>query len=247
MIKCRGPEWSSKGKSSHLVLIAYDQKGWENLLLLTTRSNLEGFYCQPRIDYQMLREHSEGLFCHSACLGGHIARTIRAGQSPNLVAEMYKDIFGDRYSLEIQLNGQPEQEPYNDVLIKMSRDLKIPLIATVDSHYLNKSDSHTQDLVFCLGMDKQLNDPTRHRYPPEAHSVETPDEVCPRFINRYGEIGRQALARTIEISDNCNVNIEFETKNYKIPSFSIQEAADYADFVEWEKAFIKGVSKSGND
>jgi DNA polymerase-3 subunit alpha len=232
--KCRGAEWG-KGKSAHLVLIAYNQKGWENLLALTTRSNLEGFYNQPRVDYKMLREHKDGLFAHTACLGGVTAKAFFADQSIHLVADMYRDIFGDKLSLEIQLNGRPEQLPYNDALIKVSKQTGIPLIATVDSHYLDKADSHKQDLVFCLGMDKLLNDPTRHRYPSEAHSVETPEEVTSRFVKQYGEVGRSAIQRTVEISDACAATIEVETKNYKIPSISVSEAEDYCEYIEWKK------------
>lgn len=235
--KCRGAEWG-KGKSAHLVLVAYNQEGWENLLALTTRSNLEGFYNQPRVDYKMLREHQAGLFAHTACLGGVTAKAFHAGQSIHLVADLYKDIFGDRLSLEIQLNNRPEQLPYNDALIKVAKDSNIPLIATVDSHYLDKSDSHKQDLVFCLGMDKLLNDPDRHRYPPEAHSVETPDEVMSRFVKQYGDIGRQAVARTMQIADACDAVIEVETKSYKIPSIDVSKVEDYKDYIEWKKTLI---------
>jgi DNA polymerase-3 subunit alpha len=235
--KCRGIEWG-KGKSAHLVLVAHDQQGWENLLALTTRSNLEGFYNQPRVDYKMLREHKDGLFAHSACLGGPTAKAYFANQSIHLVAEMYKDIFGDKFSLEIQLNDRPEQLGYNDALIKVAKDTDTPLIATVDSHYLDKADSHKQDLVFCLGMDKLLNDPDRHRYPPEAHSVETPDEVHARFVKQYGEVGRLAIQRTVQISDVCNATIEIETKNYKIPSIPISKVEDYSEYIEWKRKVI---------
>ena len=140
--------------------------------------------------------------------------------------------------MEIQLNNRDEQLTYNEALMKVAKETHTPLIATVDSHYLDKADSHKQDLVFCLGMDKLLNDPNRHRYPPEAHSVETPDEVCPRFIKQYGEAGKQALARTVEIADVCEAKIEVETKNYKIPSVSIAEAEDYCEYLEWKKKLI---------
>jgi len=235
---CRGADWG-RGKSGHLVLVAYNQRGWENLLTLTTRSNLEGFYNEPRIDYKMLRQHKDGLFVHSACLGGVTAKAYFAGQSIHLVAEMYKEIFGDKFSLEIQLNNRPEQLLYNDALIKVAKDTGIPLITTVDSHYLDKADSHKQDLIFCLGMDKLLNDPNRHRYPPEAHSVETPDEVYSKFVKQYGEIGRLAIARTTQISDACEAIVETETKNYKIPSVSIADAEDYQEYIQWKKNLIE--------
>ena len=235
--KCRGQEWS-KGKSHHLVLLAYNQEGWENLLAITTRSNVEGYYYQPRVDYSMLRDHSAGLFAHTACLGGPTAKAFVNGSSVHLVAEMYREIFADRLSLEIQINGHEAQIPYNDALIKVSNDTGIPLVATVDSHYLEKKDSHKQDLLFCLGMDKVLDDPARHRYPAECFSVETPDEVNKKFVTRYGDTGRKAIARTMEIAENCDVNIEIETKNYKIPSVKVAEAEDYAEYIEWKSRLI---------
>lgn len=237
--KCRGAEWSSKGKSAHLVLIAYNQEGWQNLLALTTRSNQEGFYSQPRVDYKMLREHRAGLFAHTACLGGVTAKAFHAGQSIYLVTDIFKEIFEDRLSLEIQLNNRPEQLVYNDALIKVAAKTSTPLIATVDSHYLDKADSHKQDLVFCLGLDKLVNDPDRHRYPPEAHSLETPDEVTTRFVKQYGDIGRQAIARTMDIADSCDAVIKTEDKNYKIPSVNIQEAEDYKEYIEWKRGLIE--------
>lgn len=239
IVKCRGKEWSSKGKSAHLVLNAVDTRGWENLLKLNTRSNSEGFYCQPRVDYKMLREHADGVWASSACLGGCLAKAWRAGQSVHLLAELLREIYGERFSLEIQLNNREEQESFNEVLFQVSRDTRIPLIATVDSHYLEKSDSHKQDLVFCLGIDKLLNDPERHRYPPEAHSLETPDDVIKKFVTRYGAIGEKAINRTLDLINEVSVTLEIESKNYKMPTVSIAEMEDYNEFLLWKEALLK--------
>lgn len=237
--KCRGAEWSTKGKSAHLVLLAVNQEGWRNLLALTTRSSLEGFYCQPRVDYQMLREHSVGVYAQSACLGGVCAKAWRAGNSLHLLTETFKEIYGDRFSLEIQLNTIPEQMKFNEALMQVAKDTDTPLVATVDSHYLDKADSHKQDLVFCLGMDKLLKDPDRHRYPVEAHSVESSEEVYDRFVSTYGEVGRQAVQRTVDIADVADAKIEVETRDYKIPSISIRAMEDYADFSQWAQKLIQ--------
>ena len=237
-VNIKGIEWSNKGKSSHLVLCAYNQKGWENLLALTTRSNLEGVYNYPRVDYKMLREHREGLFASTACLGGVAAKAWRAGSSLYLTVDLFKEIYGDKLSLEIQLNNRDEQEDFNAALIKVAKDTSTPLIATVDSHYLDKKDSHIQDLVFCLGMGKQIADPERYSYPPEAHSVETPDEVTARFVSKYGEVGKRAIARTMEVADQCEAKIEIETRDYKISAVEIQKVEDYAEFVQWKKDTI---------
>lgn len=238
VVKCRGGEWANKGSSGHLVLNAVDDGGWRNLLALNTKANFEGSYYQPRVDYKMLREHSDGIWCSTACLGSAVNKCIKRGESPHLIIGLLHDIYQERFSLEIQLNTRPEQEVYNDILIKVGKDLGIPLIATVDSHYLEKSDSHKQDLVFCMGMKKLLNDPDRHRYPPEAHSLETPDVVIERFTKRYGELGRKAIARTVEVADQISINFEVEASALKFPSISVEKMADYQNFIEWKRKLI---------
>jgi len=236
--RCRGREWG-RGKSSHLVLLASDAKGWENLKLLTTMSNSIGFYSEPRVDYKMLKDHSEGLFALSACLGGVLAKPWHREQSVKLMVDRFKEIFNDRFFLEIQLNGQEIQKKFNKELISLSDKFKTDLIATVDSHYLEREDSHKQDLLFSLGMNKLLNDPDRHRYPAERHSVETPSEVMSKFTSEYGSTGRIAVENTIKISDNCKVDFETESKNYKIPSVDIKKQTDYESFIQWKKNFTK--------
>jgi len=233
--KCRGREWM-RGKSSHLVLIAADDTGWHNLKLLTTMSNSVGFYAEPRVDYQMLRDHSDGLFALTACLGGVLAKPWFKEQPLGLPLDMFKDIFGDRFFLEIQLNGQEVQEDYNRSLISLSANTGTPLVATVDAHYLDREDSHKQDLIFALGMGKSLDDPNRHRYPVERHSVETPPEVLEKFATAYGQQGRKAVQNTIAISENCSVNFETERKDYLIPSVPIAEADHYQDFINWKRS-----------
>jgi len=230
--KSRGKEWN-RGKSSHLCLLAADQKGWENLLRLTALSNLEGFYFEPRIDYQMLRDHSEGLWCMTGCLGGHVAMAIKRNQSPRLAVDMLYEIYGERLSLEIQVNGIPQQTVLNDALIQVHRDTNIPLVATVDAHYLDKTDSHKQDLLFAMQLGKSLSDPERLKMPPEEHSVETPDEALERFVKEFGELGRAACARTIEIGENSHVNIEYESKDYKIPTIDVAAQPDWSEFMKW--------------
>lgn len=232
--KCRGKEWG-RGASSHIVLLAADQEGWENLLLLTAYSNIRGYYHQPRIDFNALRQFSEGLFCLSGCLGSYLGKAFFRDDSVRLAAEVLWEIFGDRFSLEIQLNSIEEQYQYNDALIQVHKDTGIPLVATGDSHYLDKSDSHKQDLLFALQLDKVLDDPNRHRLPERMHSVETPDEMVVRFIDKYGQYGQQAIAHTIEIADNCKeFNLMTESKDLRIPKFDVYKSEDYVDFQKWQ-------------
>ena len=230
--KSRGAGWN-RGKSAHLCLLAMDNRGWNNLLALTAKSNLIGFYHEPRIDYQMLREHNEGLWCLSGCLGGFIAKAIKNEESPRMAADLLYEIFGDRLSLEIQVNPIPEQKVLNQACIDIHYETDIPLIATIDAHYLDKTDSHKQDILFAMQLGKQLIDPDRLKMPPEEHSVETPEEAIARFKEAYGQLGLEACRRTLEISDNSKVDFTVESKDYKIPNFDVVGQDDWQEFMQW--------------
>ena len=223
-----------KGDAAHLCLLAIDNKGYENLLQLTARSNLEGYYYEPHIDHSMLREHSEGLVCLSGCLGGYVSKAIKNGRSPRLAVDFLHSIFGDRLFLEIQALQIPEQKVLNDHLIRISKETNIPLVATVDAHYLDKKDSFIQDVLFAMQMKRQLNELDRHKLEPEEHSVETPDEVYNRFVKNYGAIGKQACENTILISENSKVQVEWSSKNYKVPSLDIAAQPDWSEFLKWK-------------
>jgi DNA polymerase III subunit alpha len=231
--KSRGNDWR-KGKSSHLGLLAYSQTGWDNLLRLTALSNLEGFYNEPRIDYRMLRENSEGLWCMSGCLGGFINTAIKNNQSPRFAVDMLHSIFGDRLSLEIQVNPIPDQQILNDEVIAIHHATKIPLVATVDAHYLDKTDSHNQDILFAMQLGKSLEDPERLKMPPEEHSVETPEEAIKRFTDKYGNLGLEACRRTVEIGDNSHSEITYQSKSYKIPTLDVAAQPDFQEFLKWK-------------
>jgi len=230
--KCRGNEWR-RGQSSHLCLLAMDNVGWENLLRLTALSNLTGFYFEPRIDYQMLRDHSEGLWCMSGCLGGFIGMALKREQSPRLAADILYDIYGERLSLEIQVNPIDRQIPLNDACIQIHKDTGIPLIATIDAHYLDKKDSQKQDILFAMQLGKNLNDPDRLSMPPEEHSVESPEEVLARFQKAYGDLGLDACKRTLEVGENSHVNIEWQSKDYKTPTLDLVAQPDWQEFMKW--------------
>lgn len=223
-----------KGSPAHLCLLAADNRGYENLLQLTARSNLEGFYFEPRIDYKMLREHSEGLWCLSGCLGGFVAKAINKGQSPRLAVDFLYSIFKDRLFLELQALQIPEQKVLNEHLIKVSKETGIPLIATVDAHYLDKKDSFIQDVLFAMQMKGQINDPNRLRLEPEEHSVETPGEVYQRFIKNYGAIGREACENTILVSDNSRVDVKWSSKKHLVPSLDVAAQPDWSEFLKWK-------------
>ena len=232
VIKSRGADWR-RGKSQHICLHAADNRGWENLLQLTAKSHLIGFYNEPRIDYAMLKEHSDGLWCMSGCLGGPIAKAIKNGGNPRFAADRLYSIFGDRFSLEIQVNPYPEQEILNNACIKIHKATGIPLVATIDAHYLDKTDSHRQDMLFAMQLGKDLNDPNRLKMPQGEHSVETPSEAITRFETKYGKLGLQACARTVEIADNTKVDFTHSSRNYKTPTLDVIGQPDWTEFLKW--------------
>lgn len=230
--KCRGAEWSSRGNSRHLILLAKDLAGWRNLVTLMSKANSEGFYSQPRIDHRMLRQHREGLICLSACLGSEMAAAWRAGKGMGVTADLHRQIFGENYFLELQLNGEPEQIPYDRALEALGREMGIRCVATNDSHYLLKEDSFLQDVNFCLGMKKQLSDPVghgpgkRHKFVPEQYSIETPEEICASFRRELGSDAACHMAA--EIGTMCKV--EWETARVFIPRIGTRDLSAEA----WE-------------
>lgn len=245
-VACRGAKWGA-GASYHMVVLAADNKGYENLLALFARSYKEGYYYQPRIGLDMLREHNEGLWVTTACLGGFPAKAIKKKESPDLAVSALYEIFGDRLSLEIQLNGEERQLELNNELIRISTETSIPLVAALDSHYVDKSDYYKQDLVFAMQFSRQLDDPDRYKMPFEENSLETPEEVYERFVPKYGAHGRAAINRTIEIADNCNVDVTVESRDYKIPTLDITSNSDYKEYIEWRLNKLAAAKSDQND
>src|SRR5690606_13554093 len=151
----------SRSSNNHLVLLARNETGWKNLVKLTTRSFLDGFYYKPRIDHDLLRRHGEGLIGLSACLKGEINERILSHREAEAeaTAKTYREIVGaGNFYLALQAHGIPEQRAANDVLRRMSRKLGIPLVATNDCHYLHKADASAHEVLLCIGTQTTLDD-----------------------------------------------------------------------------------------
>jgi DNA polymerase-3 subunit alpha len=189
----------------HLVLLAKNQTGYHNLIQLTTKANLEGFYYRPRVDKELLEQHHEGLIALSACLGGELPRLILGGQleEAKQAALWYKQTFGDFY-LEIQRHPIAELEQVNQALIPMSDELDIPLVATNDVHYLHREDAASQDLLLCIGTNSSIYDEKRIKMAGDFYYLKTPEEMA----ELYQDIP-QALENTGRIADMCNLKLEF--------------------------------------
>ncbi len=201
----------------HLTLLCKNKKGYENLIKLVSLSFTEGFYYKPRIDKDILKEYSEGLICLSGCLAGELSTLILADkyEEAKEKAKWYKDVFKDDYYLEIQNNGVAQQVIVNQNLIKMSRELNIPLVATNDSHYLRKEDSYNHEILLCIQTGKKMNDETRMRFATNEFYIKSPEEMADYF----SEVP-EAIENTVKIADKCNFDFEFgvtKLPNYDVP------------------------------
>ncbi len=202
----------------HLILLAENNKGYDNLMKIVSVGFTEGFYYKPRVDKEILRKYHEGIICSSACLAGEIASLITKGMTAEAekAAQEYLEIFGEgNYFLELQDHGLSEQTLVNQTLISMSKKLGIPLIVTNDCHYTYEDDVKPHDILLCLQTGKKLADSDRLRYEGGQFFVKSEEEM--RGIFPYA---LEAIENTQKIADRCNVEIEFhKTKlpHYEVP------------------------------
>ena len=173
---------------NHLVLLAQDETGYRNLLQLVSRSWLEGYYYKPRIDRELLAEHSEGLIALSACLGGELAAAIlkEDPQAARANASWYREVFGDRYYVELQEHGLKEDKIVTPELVRIGRELDIPLVATNDNHYTTRDQAGAQDLLLCVQTNSTLDDPKRMRMEPPEFYLVIP-RLRARWSSRWSE------------------------------------------------------------
>lgn len=203
----------------HLILLVKNETGWKNLLKLVTKSHLDGFYYKPRMDKEMLREHSEGLIALSACLGGELARALASGkiEQAEKVALSYSEIFGkDNYYIEV--GHHPQIEESNRVfplLINLAKKLNLPIVATQDSHYLNKEDRPVHDILLAIQTGQTLDTEDRFCLEDDFHFASS-EEMSENFKDYP-----QAIENTLKIADSCDFEMElgkillpkFETPN----------------------------------
>ena len=209
-------------KNYHLVLLARNEVGFRNLQKLVSFGHIDGFYYNPRIDRKILREHSEGLIGLSACLGGHIARLVGAGDmdaARDMVHE-YKSIFEPgSYYLELQPNLMDAQERLNPVLAELGEACGVPLVATNDCHYVNQEEAHAHEVLMCMGQGRTLDDPKRMKHECDAFYIKRPAEM-EAYFTRYP----QAFANACEIAARCNV--ELRLGHPELPDFKLPEGVE---------------------
>ena len=234
---------SSEREYDHLVLLCKNKKGYKNLIKLDSIAYVDGFYYKPRIDYKLLKDHAEGLVCLSGCLAGRVNKRLMQNdyEGAKEVALMLYDIFKDDFYLEIQDHGMPEQKRINPLLIKLSKELNIPLVATNDVHYIEKEDNEVQDVVACISTKTTIDDPTRFKMDTDQAYLKTYDEMFELFSNIP-----EALENTVKIAEKCNEEPVFDLNkkcepirdNSLIPGYIPDNGQSAYDF-------LKGIAEKG--
>jgi len=204
-------------ESRHLVLLCRNEEGYRNLSYMVSKAFVEGFYIKPRIDLQLLREHSGGLIALSACLAGEIPKLLMNGsyEKAKAYALEMRSIFGeDGFYLELQDHGIREQAVVNQDLLRIHEETGIPLVCTNDCHYLAPEDAESHDVLLCIQTGKMVDDENRMRYEPRNFYVRSTEEM-EKLFGRYPD----ALSNTLKIMDLCN--LEFTFGKYHLPEFQV--------------------------
>ncbi len=201
--------------SFHLLLLAKDMEGYRNLCKLATVAALEGYYYRPRIDHELLKQHCKGLISTTTCLGSEVNQFLLKGEfdKAQYTAGMYKEMFGDgNYFVELQDHRLPEQAQIRDGLLQISRDLKLPLICTNDSHYLCKTDAEPHDVLLCIQTGAQKEDTKRFKFSNDEFYIKSPEEMEEIFKETP-----EALENTMQIASMCDVPLGKQLANMPDP------------------------------
>ena len=229
---------SSEDKYHHLVLLAENDIGYKNLIKIVSKGFTEGYYYKPRVDYEILREYSQGVIALSACLAGEVQRFLIRGQyqQGKEAAEKYNDIFGEgNFFLELQDHGIPEQKNVNQQLLRISEETGIELVATNDVHYIYSEDEIPHDVLLCIQTNKKVNDEDRMRYEGGQFFLKSEEQMKELFPYAI-----EAIENTAKIAERCNVDISL-TDNRKLPKFDVPEK--YTSLEYLKKLCIDGLNR----
>lgn len=207
----------SEDRYYHLVLLAENDTGYANLMKIVSKGFIDGFYYKPRVDYEVLRTYSEGIIALSACLAGEVQRYLARGfyEEGKAAAMRYLEIFGkDHYYLELQDHGIEEQKLVNNSLLRLSKEISVPLVATNDVHYINAEDAAAHDILLCIQTGKKVTDEDRMRYEGGQYYLKSEEKM--RTLFPYAP---EAIDNTHKIAMRCEVNIEFGVT--KLPKFEV--------------------------
>lgn len=210
-------------QSAHLVLLAKNQTGYQNIIKLTSIGFTKGFYYKPRVDYDTLQKYSEGVVCLSACLAGDIPTMLLDGRynDAKKLALRLCDIYGkENFYIELQDHGITEQQTVNPELIRLADEIDVKLVATNDVHYTLKEDAQAHDVLLCVQTQTRVDDPNRMRFATEEFYLKSPNEMKELFPHRL-----DAIENTNEIAEKCNVEIEFGKLHF--PEFIVEGMDNY--------------------
>ena len=223
----------SEKSPPHLTILARDNTGYKNLLQLVSKAHLEGFYYRPRVDDELLQQHSEGLIALSGCPSAKVPRLIKEGRIEDAVAraQWYREIFQDRFYLEVQQHqGVPGLDDINRALVEMNREIKIPLVATNDSHYTHREDSDLQHLRICIHTNTTIHDNSGLMMKDDSFYLKSPQEMSALFTEFP-----DAISNTQRIAESCKVSLEFD--NLHLPKYPVPDGGDADEFLTrlcWE-------------
>lgn len=212
----------------HLLLLAKDLEGYRNLCKLSTIAALEGYYYKPRIDHEILKAHSKGLIGTSACLGSEVCSELLRGDyaRAQYLAGMYSEIFGEgNYFIELQDHGLPEQKQIMEPLVRIAKELKLPLIATNDAHYLCKPDAAPHDVLLCIQTGANVSDEKRMRFQTDEFYLKSPDEMAALFPDHP-----EAIENTLRVAEMCNV--ELEKQRAPMPEPMVPKGLDNFEYLK---------------
>lgn len=217
----------NNNETYHLVLLVKNQKGYENLMKIVSEASINGFYYKPRVDYEFIKDHCEGLIASSACLGGQVSKNLLRGNKEKAkeTALKYKEIFKDDFYLELQYHGVPEQLKVNEMLVELSKECDIPLICTNDTHYIKKEDYKSHDVLLCIQTGKTVDEENRMRYPSDQFYLKSASEMEEIF-----SYIPEALDNTVKIADKCNFDYKFHES--KLPKFPLPEGVEAFEYLK---------------
>ena len=212
----------------HLILLATNQVGYHNLIKLSSRAYLEGFYYKPRMDKELLQEHHEGLIALSGCLSGEVPKLIEQHdlEGAMRVADEYRSIFGkDNYYLEVQANGLEQQQIANRGIMEIHQKLGVPLVGTNDCHYLTKRDARPHEIMLCLQTGKTLKDPNRMKFDTDQLYVKSMEEM----VAEFAEFPR-AVLNTTQVAEQCDLSLEFGATY--LPDYHVPEGQTHNSYLQ---------------
>jgi len=233
----KSDKYGLRDASHHLILLAKNDTGYKNLLILTTSGFLEGFYYKPRIDKELLAQHSEGLIALSSCNRGEIAHNIYKENLPRAqkMATQYEEIMGKgNFYLEIQNHLEDWEQKITKETINLGKELSIPVVATNNCHYLEKTDARAHEILLCLQTGKTISDKFRLRYDNQEYYVKSPEEMAELFK----EVP-EALKNTLSIAEQCNLEFDFTQTN--LPEYPVPSGMTLESYLK--KLAVEGLEK----